>query len=650
MSDNNDSTPKPHDHFKELTPAQREEWAKMSADAAEVKRLEDIGKAQWTFDKVAKANLTISNGNGNGKEKQKEKNVHFVQKHSEPGLLAEAVIVGGIPYFAVSRSSSKEITLEPSIAIDDKSEYKPFEPAAYLNEPYSFKSKKEFESCVQNARGETLDSLYKKKVKPIWSKYIDADDFHISICAADTIGTYYQDKLGMTHYLFFVGGNDSGKSNNLLVLKHLAYRNFTSTGMTVANVYQFLGSDEEGQGTLCYDEADKIDEDRSMMAVLKNGYIKGFPVPRIDTSFGRKQLKFNTYGFKAFAAERFLDPINAKGLIQRTIELQCYVGDPKYDIAEVTDSTNADEFQELNEELSEIRNILLIVRLLHFHEKIPDVKLNIKRREKQLFKPIIRIFQNAATLDELLPVINKYLTQRREANYSTLHAFLYRIIRDIIKSRGTSRIESGFIWDFIKSTLQGADIPGKALSYDSSEFGTITQKDIIQTLEHVFGAKPKKSHGIRFLDFDISKLQRLGKAYDLAIGVKVVRDGDDSFEENRGSDWTDWTDVGLVKHMSENTDEHELISEPKLNEHENPPKETPTHPTDPPQATHPTPTVDHERIRLVLEEAKRDAAKLDGSEEEREAMIKKYERLSAQARKKSKEAAHVGAGTGDNKT
>jgi hypothetical protein len=53
----------------------------------------------------------------------------------------------------------------------------------------------------------------------------------------------------------------TGKSNNLSVLHFLAYRNFTSTDMTAANIYQFLGSEEEGQGTLCEDEADRIDEE-----------------------------------------------------------------------------------------------------------------------------------------------------------------------------------------------------------------------------------------------------------------------------------------------------------------------------------------------------------------------------------------------------
>ena len=74
---------------------------------------------------------------------------------------------------------------------------------SYINRPYIFKSKEEFSRLVEKARSETLDTLY-KKVKSLWKKYVDADDFHISICAADTVFTYYQDKIGLTHYLFIL--------------------------------------------------------------------------------------------------------------------------------------------------------------------------------------------------------------------------------------------------------------------------------------------------------------------------------------------------------------------------------------------------------------------------------------------------------------
>jgi hypothetical protein len=520
--------------------------------------------------------------NGNGKDKDK-KQANYVQKYSESGLIAEAVIVGGIPYFAIAKADSRNVTLEESIPITDRSEYKPFEQSAYLSAPYRFNSKKDFETCIEMARVETLEGLY-RKTKTIWLKYIDADDFHISICTADTIASYYQDKIGLTHYLFFVGSPGSGKSNNLLVLKYLAYRNFTSTDMTAANIYQFLGNGEEGQGTLCEDEADRIDEDRQKMAIYKNGYITGFPVARTDTSFGRKQLKYNTYCWKAFAAERFPDSFKAKGFNQRVIELQCSFGDPQEDIVEVVNPAGEEEFQDLLDELNEMRNLLLAVRLLHFNEKIPDIKLNIKGREKQLFKPVLRVFQNTRTLSELLPVVSNYVAQKREANYSTLHAFLYRTVKDLISDRQTTQLESGFIWDYIRANLQGADVPGKALSYDTSEFGTITQKEITQTFEHILGAKTKKSHGIRKLEFDVSKLRRLGNVYDLAIEVKVMKNGD-----GRGSDSTDWTDVGLGRHTAASTNESEKFSAIPGSERESTPDKDPTDPPHPSNVSHVTP-------------------------------------------------------------
>jgi hypothetical protein len=480
-------------------------------------------------------------GGGNGKNKT----AHFTQKYSRPNMIAESVIVADIPYFAVARTSENgivNITLDNSIPIGNKSEFRPFEVEAYLNKPYTFRSREEFDNIIEMAKHETLDSLY-KKVKTIWRRYIDADDFHISISAADTIFTYSQDKIGMTHYLFFVGNNNSGKSNNLLVLKYLAYRNFTSTDMTAANIYQFLGSGEEGQGTLCEDEADRIDEDRQKMAIHKNGYITGFPVSRIDTSFGRKQVKYNTFCFKAFAAETFPDPFKAKGFNQRVLEMQCYYGDPEEDIAEVTNSAGDERLQRLIDELEETRNLLLAYRLLHFHDKIPDIKLNIKGREKQLFKPVIRVFQKTETLDKLLPVISNYVTQKREANDATFNAFLYRVIVDIIAAQKTSALPSRLIWNYITSNLESKEIPGRNLSCETTEFGILSQKEITQTLEHVFGAKSKKIGGFKHLIFDVSKLQRLGKVYDLSIQVQVI----EGIDKKTPDDRDDADDIGADK-------------------------------------------------------------------------------------------------------
>ena len=141
-------------------------------------------------------------------------------------MLAEAVLIGGHPHFLIARENGS-IDTQRSIELEDKI------LIPYINNTYSFLSEDHVKSCIENAKQATLDTLY-HKIKSIWKKYVDADDFYISLCALDTIYTYFQDKIGLTHYLFFVGNVGSGKSNNLRILQYLAYRNTTSTDITAA--------------------------------------------------------------------------------------------------------------------------------------------------------------------------------------------------------------------------------------------------------------------------------------------------------------------------------------------------------------------------------------------------------------------------------
>jgi hypothetical protein len=217
----------------------------------------------------------------------------FIQKLSNDKALAEAIRIGKKACFAVvnfgdCNDGTPTIGIMDSLAYTEDTRLK---PELLSNRPYSFTDKEEFDSYIQKARNETLDTLFTKGLA-IWTKYIDASDFQLKICAADTIFTYFQDRLGTTHYLFFVADNDAGKSNNLLMFNILGYRNLMSTSMTYANIYNFLGSSEEGVGTICIDEADNIDQYPEIMSILKAGYTKGIPVVRmIDTVHGRNQLK-----------------------------------------------------------------------------------------------------------------------------------------------------------------------------------------------------------------------------------------------------------------------------------------------------------------------------------------------------------------------
>jgi hypothetical protein len=127
-----------------------------------------------------------------------------------------------------------------------------------------------------------------------------------------------------------------------------------STDMTAANVYQFLGNQEEAIGTLCIDEANSIDEDRKLMEIHKSGYATGKRVARTDTSNGRVQNAYYTFCYKAFAGERLPDGPRANGFNERIIPQHCYDGNPKYDISEVISPAGEQEYQELLDRMEHI--------------------------------------------------------------------------------------------------------------------------------------------------------------------------------------------------------------------------------------------------------------------------------------------------------
>ena len=88
-------------------------------------------------------------------------------------------------------------------------------------------------------------------------------------------------------------------------------------------------------------------------------------------------------------------------------------------------------------------------RIIHFNEKIPDIPLNIVNRERQLFKPILRVFQKTETMKELFPVISEYINQKRAANANSLHAYVYDRVVDLIKNEGKYELESKTIWEHV---------------------------------------------------------------------------------------------------------------------------------------------------------------------------------------------------------
>jgi hypothetical protein len=334
------------------------------------------------------------------------------------------------------------------------------------------------------------------------------------------IFTYYQDRVGTTHYVFYVGPPGCGKTNNLTLYQELAYRCMCSSGLTGPNMYQFLGIGEEGNGTIAEDEADDIDENRDKMKVYKNGTQRGKPYFRLDTSQGRNQAKYNTFCFKVAAAERLPDPEKAGGFMQRIIPIYCRNGLPENDIIEVINPMGDDDYEILREEIDDLHKRLLVHKLLNYHKKIPKIYTNLQNREKQLFLPILRIFQNEKSLDGLRTVLSKFVNDKRQENVDSFHAFLYKFIKELINQQkaqlkpNPDLIQFGRYWSLITDPElnPGKEVPNKPNSYDSAVYGVFSKKEVGAKLR-VLGGKPPKHNGTQrqlvFDDKTIASLERM---------------------------------------------------------------------------------------------------------------------------------------------
>lgn len=274
--------------------------------------------------------------------------------------------------------------------------------------------------------------------------------------------------------------------------------------VTAPNIFRYLGGVEEGQGIILEDELNNLDYDTDKKKIYQVGYTSGAKVTRTNEAItGRKQERFYVFGFKAFSSERTPDSTKSKGFNERILVIPCAPGDPKYDISEVINPAGDKEHSEQLKEILDIRKLLLTFRLVKHEKDIPNVKLNVKNRDKQLSKPVIRLFQNSKALEEIIRSLSKYLLDKNRRKANTLDARLYSIITKLVKDEGP-RIFNSQIWDAIKIEMEGYELNQQ--SYITEEFGEITKTKVTKICIDRFGAQYGGNTGkSRYLMFNEKK-------------------------------------------------------------------------------------------------------------------------------------------------
>jgi hypothetical protein len=507
----------------------------------------------------------------------------YIQKYyaKETGLLYEAVLVAGKPCFVIQQQKSGIARIFDRILLPDATnptmELLPPEKEMYLNRPFEYRSEAELSEYLKLAGKETLDSLYQTQ-KALASKYIDASNTHITMVAADDIFTFFQDKLGQTHYDVFVGDNDTGKTTNLVYLQYEGYRAMLDVDITPANIYSFLGNFEEGQGIILEDEADDIHKKAEKMKIYKAGYNSGQKVTRTDiTNYGRKTTSWNTYSFKAFTMEELPDFNTAKGFMDRCLPFHCTSGSPQYDIKEVTNPAGDTKYMHLLDELIHNQKLLFAFRLLHYQDPLPNIALSVKNREKQLCKPLLRLFQDSECQAEIGMALADKLREKRGIKRDTLESKILDVITKMIaenqkqeeqrkvdqdkgelifKAWEPNRLPVSSLIDRVRIELDGEYKREKDKSFETEEHGIVSHDRIRKMCIDKFGAESKRNNSIRYLEFDLEKLDKAITTYTFPEIVTILQK---NISES-GSDASDADQPNLTstKSSTEALDEHEV--------------------------------------------------------------------------------------------
>lgn len=538
-------------------------WFNEQANAKHRQGQEQEQQQQTQEDNEAKVQ-DVGNGQANRKQKGEKQGERQKEKEQEPQkitsrsqvyklgdhYIAEAVMIGqrNTPYWITYDSLTEKLSIDPFIDItDDDSKHKqpkhlyPPKRSAYLNQPYVFDNAEQIRQLAEDVKAnETPDTLF-TKIKLQWKRYDSETDSFITLCCGDAFFTYFQDKLGMTHYLFFVGDNEVGKSTKLFILKYLGYRAFLGIDISTANINRFYGNEYEGIGTLLEDEVHDLDDERYKLRMYASGYTTGLKVPRSEKGSEMQifeQEGYNTFGFKAYGAEKRPTSHRAKGFNDRTIEMPCTFGIPQYDIQEVINNAGEPKYKQLLDELNDVRNRLLLYRLIHYHKAIPDINTKLQGREKQLWKPLLRAFHNGSNTFELLEkVVIEYVEKHREQKSHTHTAFVVRLILHLIDKveETEKKLETSVIWKEYKASLTGEET-GKT-TYKSSDFGDMSQKRLTELLMQQFKARrPKHSANHKELIFDKTILDNMRQKYRIKLGDSLESDESNESEADTSLD------------------------------------------------------------------------------------------------------------------
>lgn len=154
------------------------------------------------------------------------------------------------------------------------------------------------------------------KIRKVYETYVEfADEIYYDLVTLFVMSTYMFRLYSATGYLHFNGTQSSGKSQNLRLLKALAFNCIWASNMSVAALYRTIAG---MPGTICMDEAEGFEGERGeeLRRVLNAGYLEGETVNRMEKEGETFQvMQYQAYSPKVLASINPLDNVLASRCI-----------------------------------------------------------------------------------------------------------------------------------------------------------------------------------------------------------------------------------------------------------------------------------------------------------------------------------------------
>jgi len=306
-----------------------------------------------------------------------------------------------------------------------------------------------------------------------------------------------------------------------------------------ANIMRILGKVEAGQCTLVCDEVKHLEKNPELLSILSTGYdLKGKSSKVHDTT--RKPEFFKSYGYKMILANRMSNVIELEGFADRCFKFTAFRGNPKFDIKETLEPQGNKARQERLDTLTDFRKLMLVYRMMHYKDEIPDINVGFSGRDKELIKPLIQLFYGSKVQEEIEETLQVFLDARNEKRSEGLEPIFLEIIGSLLRidktiprsyikhkdwKRDKNELYVNEIWNTFKIHVPGNADRNKPNEWHTEEFGTVYNNTLRNILENTFGGKPDhRSKGNTFR-FDSDALEKISASYRFKSTIRTKREG-----------------------------------------------------------------------------------------------------------------------------